>query len=1037
MKLPPRGLIVFSGWLRSPAAVLYLLCGITPALLLAQVAPSPAAKKDDDRVLELSPFTVRADQDEGYRARNTLAGSRLNASLADIPAQISVMTTEFLNDVGAVNPEDAFKYSLNVEGVDEYQSSGEADDYASGTLVNLDRARVRGLSSPAFTQGFFVTKIRHDNYNIERITFASGPNAVIYGLGAPGGIVDTQLKSAQLGRRFGEAQVRVDSEGGYRASLDFNQPLLPGRLALRGAILHAEEKEWQKPSRSQTDRAYLTLQAKLAPKTNVRAYFEKSELDVLAPLNTAWFDAVTPWIAAGRPVFDNGLASTQQPTQNYWQYIGSNGRVWAINSPAVPIVPWNGNAAVTTSHVSRTYPIAFEQGPFALPVGQNILNRELNLRGNGSRMLQEAKFYGVVADQRVGENLNFELGYNYEEGDVFSSDPIAQEFAALRADPNKYLPDRVTPNPNVGKLYVEGVGRVRQYTDLIEEFRGLATYRLDLTPRSPWLGEHNLTALLTRVESTNSRNTSDMRIVPDGLDFATVVNNYNEGGRYTGGFRYYLDEAGLARGSEGAAVAWPIDTIFGGPTGKGSTVWGVDNPYGSTFLPTYTRSINRSAMAALQSYFWNKRIITTAGWRRTEVRTIENQLGQRGSGTGNAAFNNIDDLNPANNRSFEDAGDQNSLGIVVAAKPWLRFFYNAANTWDSPLGIHNLDDSRISAPVGKGRDFGVMVSALDDKLFLRVNFFKNEGGPIPTQFFQDKVLWRIWFIEQMIKPLNGWQEGWGLRRGTTPLVTSRDANGNVIPMPSLGGATFDTAPFPDYLSVTSDQEARGVEIELTANWPKNWQFQWSFSKQEVSEKNIGRGVRDYVDLRFDHWKQWALWERGLPNYASTYADNWTFINPAFNFMSSYLGLMAEVDGRSNVQGRQWRSNLTARYNFTQGALKGLYAGATVRYRGKSVIGYGTKTTPNPYPGWPGASATITVPDITRPIYGTDLVETDAFVAYRRPILAERYELKLQLNIRNLFDDDDIIAQKAVSTGQIVNYAYKDPRMFVFTTTLGF
>ncbi len=1005
----------------------------------AQIAPSSTAgsRPATDEVVELSPFTVNASKDEGYRARNTLAGSRLNSALTDIPAQISVMTTEFLSDVAAVNPEDAFKYSLNVEGVDEYQSSGEADDYASGKLVNLDRARVRGISTPAFTQNFFVTKIRHDNYNIERITFSSGPNAVIYGLGAPGGIVDTQLKSAQLERRFGEVQLRLDSESGYRGSLDFNQPLLKGKLALRGAILHGDEEEWQKPTSIQTDRHYLTLQAKPFPRTNLRAYYEKSEFDAITAVNTAWFDAVTPWIAAGRPLFDNGLNSTQTPTEPFWEYIGRNNRVWAINSPATPIVPWNGNVAVTTSHASRLHPVAFEQGPFALPVNQTLLNRELNLRGNGSRMLQDAQIFGLVVDQRIGRDLHIEVGYNSEKADVYSSDPIAQEFAALRADPNRFLPDRVTPNPNAGRLYVEGVGRVRKYSDEIEEARAVGTYHLDLRRHNKWLGDHNLTGLFSRVETTNSRNTSDMRVVPDRDSADVVTNTYNQGGKYTAGARYYLDAAGIASGAEGAAVHWPIDTILGGPTGKGSTIWGVDNPFGSTFLPTYTRSINKGTMAALQSYFWDRKIVTTAGWRRTEVKTIENLLGRRGNGSNDAAYKTFDEIDHAQDKSFDVSGEQTSLGIVVAPKKWLRFFYNQSDTWDSPLGIHHLDDSRISAPIGEGRDYGVMVSALDDKVFLRVNLFKNKGGPIPSQFFQDKVLWRIWFIEQQIKPVNGWQEGAALRRGSNALVTSRSPSGAEIPMPSLGGATFDTAPFPDYLSVVSDQEAEGVEIELTANWPKNWQFQWSFAKQEVEEKNIGKGVLDYVNKRFDHWKQWAEWERGLPNYESTFANSWTNINPAFNFMSSYLGLMAEVDGRSNMQGREWRSNLTGRYNFTQGPLKGLHAGATMRYRGKSVIGYRTKTVANPYPSWPGASANFLVPDINRPIHGAEILETDAFLAYRTKIFSDRYDLRFQLNIRNLFDNDDIIPQKAVSTGQVVNYAYKQPRTFILTTTLGF
>ena len=53
-----------------------------------------------DVVVELSPFTVNSAADKGYRAENTLAGSRLNTSLRDTPASISVFTREFLDDIG-------------------------------------------------------------------------------------------------------------------------------------------------------------------------------------------------------------------------------------------------------------------------------------------------------------------------------------------------------------------------------------------------------------------------------------------------------------------------------------------------------------------------------------------------------------------------------------------------------------------------------------------------------------------------------------------------------------------------------------------------------------------------------------------------------------------------------------------------------------------------------------------------------------------------------------------------------------------------
>jgi len=57
----------------------------------------------DSTTITLSPFEVVSGQDVGYRAQNTLGGTRLNTSLKDTAASLSVMIAEFLADVAATN----------------------------------------------------------------------------------------------------------------------------------------------------------------------------------------------------------------------------------------------------------------------------------------------------------------------------------------------------------------------------------------------------------------------------------------------------------------------------------------------------------------------------------------------------------------------------------------------------------------------------------------------------------------------------------------------------------------------------------------------------------------------------------------------------------------------------------------------------------------------------------------------------------------------------------------------------------------------
>jgi hypothetical protein len=73
--------------------------------------------------------------------------------------------------------------------------------------------------------------------------------------------------------------------------------------------------------------------------------------------------------------------------------------------------------------------------------------------------------------------------------------------SAVKADANLYLPDRVTPNPNFGRYYVEGDPRVFGFRSDSEESRAMLSYELDLTSRPnwmKWLGRHRAAAMYQR-----------------------------------------------------------------------------------------------------------------------------------------------------------------------------------------------------------------------------------------------------------------------------------------------------------------------------------------------------------------------------------------------------------------------------------------------------------------------------------------------------------------------------------------------------------
>src|SRR5690606_444480 len=99
----------------SQTARSFLILYLPGSLVFGQRSAAPAESQIDDHTIQLSPFEVNTDQDVGYLAANTLAGSRFNTALRDTPAAISVMTPEFLSDIGAFSVSEALSWATNVE----------------------------------------------------------------------------------------------------------------------------------------------------------------------------------------------------------------------------------------------------------------------------------------------------------------------------------------------------------------------------------------------------------------------------------------------------------------------------------------------------------------------------------------------------------------------------------------------------------------------------------------------------------------------------------------------------------------------------------------------------------------------------------------------------------------------------------------------------------------------------------------------------------------------------------------------------------
>lgn len=173
---------------------------IATAAHAANPMDMPAAEKE---AVDLDIIRVRAQRQTGYDAGHSTSATKTDTALKDVPQAVTVVTEKQMRDQAVQGMVDAVRY---VPGIGTTQGEG-----------NRDGLVFRGNSS---TADFFVDGMRddvqyyRDTYNIERIEAFKGPNAMIFGRGSPGGLLNRVTKTADwrealdIGLQLGSWQKR-------------------------------------------------------------------------------------------------------------------------------------------------------------------------------------------------------------------------------------------------------------------------------------------------------------------------------------------------------------------------------------------------------------------------------------------------------------------------------------------------------------------------------------------------------------------------------------------------------------------------------------------------------------------------------------------------------------------------------------------------------------------------------------------------------------------------------------------------------------
>lgn len=576
-----------------------LLAGGLSGVAGAQTSPDEKSKTPSDEIVTLSPFQVEAERDNGYAANGTLMGTRLRTDLKDLAASISVVTKDFMQDLNATNLEGLLVYTAGTEvagiGGNFANSSDTGQRYVEGENSNrgsTSATRVRGLGSADLTRDYFLSTLPVDSYILDRVEISRGPNAMLYGLGAPAGIINSGIIRAQLRDTKTTVNQQFGSYGTSRSTLDHNQVIVPGMLSVRVAGLYSDKRYRIEQTFSRDKRAFGTFTLRPFKHNNltIRANAEVGRVYFNSPKNVPPLDNFSYWWRLGKPTWDPTtgavtLLGTRDPTMPAvgatslqfgdvaWRiglvYPDPNSSTPHLDIPGDPVaMKTRGDRAQLTKGTS----LPLVQGAMAALVSGVNYNRALHpssdpaktlyrwlpisdpalfdfyhyqLDGPNNPGFTNFKAYNASIEERFFNNkLGFEATFDYQRLTHGDYRGLTGQHYGIFLDINTKLLDG-QPNPNFGRPMLAGHGSHSISDSRRQTNRFTTYYDLDLRNKGPkWLGRilgrHTFTGSYTDMEVGSFSRSGIPTVV--GTDYELyeygAIASKNSGNRRVGHFSY-------------------------------------------------------------------------------------------------------------------------------------------------------------------------------------------------------------------------------------------------------------------------------------------------------------------------------------------------------------------------------------------------------------------------------------------------------------------------------------------------------------------
>ena len=647
-----------------------LLAVLAATSASSQTAPTTTATAaQNEKAITLAAFEVSSDRDVGYTASSALAGGRIDSLLKETPSAITVLTAEFLEDVGATSFGSAAEWAPNAIPVGETATTGEYN-------VNL-----RGVGNSFPSRNYFRWYVSSDSFNTERLEFARGPNSILFGDGNPGGVNTTFTKQALFVPRR-TVQVRADSSGGYRASFDLNVPA-GNRFAVRVNALTDQLKGWRdydEPFRYST---HVAATFKFAKETQIRGEYEQGNYRRFS-FAQSFADQSSNW---NRTAIYNGV--TAPPTAGTGvarlnSGVNDDYLVLDPNQASLGIANWRGSFQTTGTGL-RILP----EGRPAVARFPAIPSREFSLQppdAYGDTNYHSWTFY---LEHRFPAGIIAQAAFNHQDQSRLGNFRVWDQH---RIDVNTVLPNG-QPNPNFGKAFVDVQPQKTLQENTLSDWRLSLAYKKQLR----WLRQSlSVSSGIRRDSYTPVTWTAGRVNNPANVNSQAATNLIR--------IRQYWD-------APRNPAAW---------VGSFSS-----NGYDVRFVETNTsdedQSLQYNQIASASSLF-NGKVSVLLGYRYdTHDRKQQRRVAANPDGTSILGAT----AGPGTLDVSKISVGTSSAGLVYFPVPWIGAYANYSESFNAPgSGASQMDGSTVPPASNDGIDLGLKLEFFGGKLAGTIGYYK-------------------------------------------------------------------------------------------------------------------------------------------------------------------------------------------------------------------------------------------------------------------------------------------------------------------------